>query len=400
MTIVRRFQHRFIKCFLNLFRSDIFHDCIRNHRSGIVPDHTSPMSRRSPFRQESTLLIGIQQSFLYLGIHRRIRQIQQRKKTTESIPKTGIGKHIPRQYFTIVGTIMNRLATGIELAETTREKHRTVKARIKGTHFVEIHFYVEYTQSFIPYFPAFFFYLVERLTFQFFQITFSLFKTDKRRSDTGLNFLSALGFETDQCANMLILQFFTITHFTVFPNRPGIRCFLQHNNKIILKVFRNSPAITGRVTDDFVFLRNNLNIRSPVVRIDHNISFVGFRKSKTEISCPIGRSNLSDNIMLGQVYAIIIRFSHFCFVGEPAGTFFFIDFHPFHRHDGKHPVVIDPRTGLVGLLKPPQPIVIIYIGPSVTHFSSLRHPEVHSPGAGNGRIGVTGRQLMFGQRPH
>ena len=99
--------------------------------------------------------------------------------------------------------------------------------------------------------------------------------------------------------------------------------------------------------------------------------------------------------MLGQVYAIIIRFSHFCFVGEPAGTFFFIDFHPFHRHDGKHPVVIDPRTGLVGLLKTTDLVSRIYILPSISHLSGLWHPEIHSPRHGNRRISITCRERKF-----
>ena len=50
------------------------------------------------------------------------RQIQEGEQATERIPKTGIGKHIPRQHFSVIRTVMYNFSVCIKFVETAREK--------------------------------------------------------------------------------------------------------------------------------------------------------------------------------------------------------------------------------------------------------------------------------------
>ena len=51
-------------------------------------------------------------------------------------------------------------------------------------------------------------------------------------------------------------------------------------------------------------------------------------------------------------------------------------------------VVINPWTGLMGLLETANFICGVGILPSVSHLSGLRCPEIHSPRTGYGRVSV------------
>ena len=67
----------------------------------------------------------------------------------------------------------------------------------------------------------------------------------------------------------------------------GYRSFISErlvelNNKVIFKVFGNSTAVASCITDNLVFFRNNLNIRSLIKGIHYNIRMIVFRKSETE----------------------------------------------------------------------------------------------------------------------
>ena len=76
-------------------------------------------------------------------------------------------------------------------------------------------------------------------------------------------------------------------------------------------------------------------------------------------------------------------------MSKPTGAFFFIK-HGFadYWHDGELPVVINPRAGLVRLFETANLIGSIGVLPSVSHFSCLGSPEVHSPRTGDGGISV------------
>jgi len=86
---------------------------------------------------------------------------------------------------------------------------------------------------------------------------------------------------------------------------------------------------------------------------------------------------------------------------EPTGAFFPGNFQfPGHREKRKLAVIVDPRTGLVCLLEALNMCCIVGIHPAVAHFGGLRRPEIHSPGHGNGRVGVSVRQRLIGIGAH
>ena len=60
----------------------------------LVAHHATTVSRTGPFGQETALLVSVGQSFLHLGIHGWIHQVEEGEETTESVPETGVGKHI------------------------------------------------------------------------------------------------------------------------------------------------------------------------------------------------------------------------------------------------------------------------------------------------------------------
>ena len=105
MYIFRSVDQTFVQCFeiIHLYTFDI---SIHQNRSGIVAHHTTTMSGTCPFGEETAFLISIDQTFLHFFRHGRIHQVQEREQTTESIPETSIRKHIARQYFSIIRTIM------------------------------------------------------------------------------------------------------------------------------------------------------------------------------------------------------------------------------------------------------------------------------------------------------
>ena len=95
---------------LDIISSDSLHICICDYGSRVIADHTSTMSRTCPFRQESALLICIDQTLLHLLVHFRIYKIQQREQAAESVPKTCVCKEISRTDFASVRAVMHQLS--------------------------------------------------------------------------------------------------------------------------------------------------------------------------------------------------------------------------------------------------------------------------------------------------
>ena len=105
--------------------------------------------------------------------------------------------------------------------------------------------------------------------------------------------------------------------------------------------------------------------------------------------------------MVSQINTIIIGFGHFGLVWEPTGTFIFIKYRfAGDGHDGKLSVVVNPWTGLMCLLESAKFVGCINISPSISHLTCLRHPEVHAPWQGDGRIGITCWEGNLGQGTH
>ena len=86
---------------------------------------------------------------------------------------------------------------------------------------------------------------------------------------------------------------------------------------------------------------------------------------------------------------------------KPGSTAVLINLQLFgHRHNGELSVVIDPGTGLVGLLETSDFVRSIRVSPTVPHLSGLRHPKVHPPRQCNGRIGVSVGERNLGVGSH
>ena len=124
-------------------------------------------------------------------------------------------------------------------------------------------------------------------------------------------------------------------------------------------------------------------------------------ESKPEKSRSISCSKFSNNIMFGQINLVIIRLGNFSLVREPTRPFILIKFRRSHNwHQSKLPVIVNPRTRLVCLLKSPYFVCRIHVSPPITHFFRLRHPKIHTPRTSNSRVSIPCRELIRGLRPH
>ena len=238
-------------------------------------------------------------------------------------------------------------------------------------------FHLNTSQNLVPFLASFGCNSFQIVFTQLFQVLFCLLGADKRRSHSYVDRLSTTCREPDDTTCMFIFRFqLTRTDVAVGNCCGKSERLIEHQYKIILKVL----------------FRNHFHIRTVVESIYHYIRVFTLRKSETKHRRTAGRSNFGRYIMIGQIYFIIIRFGNLSFMREPARTLILIE-HDLsrNRHNGKLPVVINPRAGLVSLLKSPDFIGIIGISPSITHLSGLCHPEVHSPRHGNSRICISGR---------
>ena len=101
---------------------------------------------------------------------------------------------------------------------------------------------------------------------------------------------------------------------------------VEYHYEVVLEVFRNTTAITSCITDNLVFFRNHLDRRTTVVSIHYHIR-ICIWESETEHRSTFCRSHFSYDIILSQVYLIIMWQSYFTLMREPAGTFSFVHFH-------------------------------------------------------------------------
>ena len=288
---------------------------------------------------------------------------------------------------------MNDITFRIYFVEASGEKYRTIQAGVESTQMVDIViFHFDASQNIIPHFTSFGCNLVYIIAAQFFQIQFRLFGADERRSYTYIHLFAFVGFETNHCTGMLVFCFQLICIDIAIGNGCRIsKRLVELQNKIVLKVFRNSAAILRCVADYLIFRRDDFYKRTVIKSIYNDIRII-IGKCKTESGSSLCRSYLSDNIMIGKVYFIVIRSSRLSLVREPAGTLILIKDHlAGYRHDSKLTIVINPGTGLVCLFKSSDFISIVRIGPSISHLTGLRNPEVHPPGKGDSGISVSRR---------
>ena len=298
---------------------------------------------------------------------------------------------------------MHYFACRILFVESTRKEHGAIKTAIEGAEMVDIlifHFYP--TQDFIPTMPTLQLKLFHIGTSQFLEILAGLRTADKRRSHTSLNlFSTTAGLEGDDGTHMMGFLLAGSKQFAILHAHESGKVVVELDNKVITEIIWHSSTVAGRITYYPPLGRKHLDAAPLVEGIDYHIRLVGLGKSESHQSCTLRRTQFCRHIIIGKINTIIIRCSRFCLMREPAGTLFFMK-HRFanSRHQRKLPVVINPRTGLVGLLQSPYLFSRIRILPSISHLSGLWHPEVHAPRHGYGRIGITGGKPMLGICTH
>ena len=231
---------------LNVIASDSLYISISNNRCRVLSNHTVTVTRRCPLRQESAFLISIHQTFLHLLVHGRIHQVQEWEQTTESIPKTGISKHISRENFSVIRTIVHNLTILIYFIETTREKQCAIQIRIESTQIINvIVVYFQLCQFTIPHIASIGYHIIKCLPCQFVQIEFSLFITDKRRSYFYMNYLASTGIKTYNSTGMLSRFLFLIwMDITATCSRNECKRFIKLKDKIVLEIFRYASRIS------------------------------------------------------------------------------------------------------------------------------------------------------------
>src|SRR4051812_36141970 len=98
---------------------------------------------------------------------------------------------------------------------------------------------------------------------------------------------------------------------------PGItegERLIKYNNEIIFEVGRHVMRMPGGVTNNFILRRYNFYVRAFVVSIHYYKSTVRSRKCKTKHGSSFCWSNFSGNIVICQVYAVIIWLNCFRFM--------------------------------------------------------------------------------------
>jgi len=191
---------------------------------------------------------------------------------------------------------------------------------------------------------------------------------------------------------VILYLLFTFYNFVSTPHFCRDERSIKFHHEIIFKVIRHSSAILCCIAGYRVVLLIYPNKRTVIKCVYHDIRIFTFRESKSKISRTFCRSDLRLYIVVSQIYTIIIRSCRLSLMREPATSLVLQKlFIPGHRHQRKLPVIINPRTGLMCLLKSFYLIICITIGPSISHISRLRCPEVHSPRQCNGRVGITCR---------
>ena len=132
--------------------------------------------------------------------------------------------------------------------------------------------------------------------------------------------------------------------------------------------------------------------------IYHQVGMFHLGVCQAESAGPGGGYQLYGNVVVGQIDAVVIRFGDLGLVGEPAGALvLFVERAGGDGHDAESAVVVDPGRGLVRLLDAADVCGVVAVGPAVAVAARLRRPEMGAPGGGDGRIGVTGREVVGGK---
>ena len=204
--------------------------------------------------------------------------------------------------------------------------------------------------------------------------------------------LTFLRLETNDSADVIRLLLLCALLQSLIGEGSGIgERLVELDHEIVLEILGHTTTILRGVADDLTLFRQHLHVRTLIQSVDHDVGMFVLGEGETEHRRTLSRSQLRYDIMLGEIYLIIIGFGYLSLMREPAGPLVLIKLRcPYNRHDGELSVVVDPGARLVCLLETTNLVRRIDILPSVTHLSGLRGPEVHAPGTCDCRIGVTG----------
>ena len=119
----------------------------------IIPHHAVTMSRACPFREEATFPISIHQPFGHLRSLLRIDEVDEGHEGTEGIPIARVRVEIAWTYLPAVGAVVEYLALGTDLIETTREEQRAIETAVEGLHALLGVCDSDTTQLLLPYSP-------------------------------------------------------------------------------------------------------------------------------------------------------------------------------------------------------------------------------------------------------
>ena len=225
---------------------------------------------------------------------------------------------------------------------------------------------------------------------------------DERRSHTSLHlFASLLNLKRDDGSHVVAFLFVAVLVFAILHTKHSIKVVVELYHKVIPEIIGHSPTVSGRIAYDLSLGRKYLDITALVESIDNHLGAVGLRKSERHQGGTLGRTEFCRHIIIGEIDTIIIRCRLLCLVREPTGSLLLIENRlAYCRHQGELTIVVNPGTGLMGLLQSSYLSCSISILPSITHLSCLRNPEVHAPRHGDGWISIACRKAMIGIGSH
>ena len=297
---------------------------------------------------------------------------------------------------------MDYVARVAHLVELVGKERRTVEARVEGAHLVEVAAADLYTaQHLVPCLAALLGHLLERVVAQLLEVRKRLLGAYERRGYAGVNLLALAGCETYDCAGMVcLLRERTLVDLAVGNGGDIFEGLVELDDKVILEVAGNAAAVARSVSRDSVVGLVDLDGRSAVEGVNHHIRILRVGECESEDGGTVCWGELRDDVMLGEVDLVIVCLGHFALVREPACALVLIEYGcAYDGHYRELSEVVDPRAGLMRLLESADLVVGIDILPAVSHLARLRGPEVHTPRAGDGGVGVSRRELECRERP-
>ena len=380
----------------NAFEVGIGHDARR-----VVAHHAGTMAGSAPFGQETALLEGIRPAFLHLLAHAGVHEVNQWEEGTEGVPEACIGKEIAGQHLSVVRAVVHDFALRVDFVEAAGEEGAAVEAAVEGAQAVNIAVvvHVDDAQHLVPLLASCFCNLFERLITKFLEVLFGLLDADERAGHADVDLFAALREEAHSGCGMLALHLEVLALLAFVGCRSVGKRTVELQDEVVLEAFGYTAAVACRVAHHLVLAWDDLDVGTAVEGIDDD-EVLAFGTGEAEDGGTARRGYLRRDVVVGEIYLIIMWLAHLGLVAEPAGSFVLIidGSVAAFGHDVEHCVVVHPGAWLVGLLEAAYLLGIVGVAPSVAHLAGLWRPEVHAPRQGDGRIGVARGEAMRGVR--